>query len=303
MKAAGQGNIMESTINAETPRPLKTARQWWRWKYLKNKTAFAIIAAGAAVMILPIFWMVSTSLKEPGTQVMFPPEWLPKSLYLQNYSDVVQLIPLGTFFLNSVHVATFVVFAQLLTCSMAGYAFAKLRFPGRDIIFFVLLAAMMLPGEVTIIPVFLIMNKLGWVGSHKALIAPAFFGGVWNTFLFRQFFLTIPNGLEDAARLDGASPLRVFTRIILPLSKPVLATVAIFTFMGSWNDFFSPLIYLNRTELLTLPVGLTYLNNMGDVELGLLMAAAVLAMLPLLIVYFIGQRYFMEGITLTGMKE
>lgn len=263
---------------------------------------YALVAGGGLLMVIPFLWMVSTSLKTTAQSMAFPPEWWPAPFVWGNYARIWDFMPFFTFLLNSVKIAFFVVCGQLLTCSLAGYAFAKLRFPGRRALFLVLLSTMMIPSEVTLIPVFVIMKSLGWLNTHYSLIVPAFFGSVFGTFLLRQFFLTLPNDLEDAARIDGCSPFGIYWRIMLPLAKPSLATLAIFTFMGTWNDFMRPLIYLSDMDKMTLPVGLALISNHQDIRIPLIMAGAMLSLLPILVFYVCGQKYFVRGIALTGMK-
>lgn len=209
--------------------------------------------------------------------------------------------PFGRFFLNTLIVALASVAGQLIFCSMAAYAFARLRFKGRDKLFGLYLATMMIPAIVTIIPAFLIINMFGWMNTYWALFTPTV-SSVWGIFLLRQFFQTIPRDLEDAARVDGASEFTIFWRIILPLSKPALATLAIFAFMGSWKDFLWPLIVTNRMDMRTVEVGIATFSNLYNTDWPHQMAAAVVVMLPIIIVFFIAQKYFVRGITLTGLK-
>jgi multiple sugar transport system permease protein len=263
---------------------------------------YALVACGGALMIIPFLWMLSTSLKTTAQSMAFPPEWWPRPFIWENYTQIYEYMPFFTFLFNSVKITFFVLVGQLLTCSLAGYAFAKLRFPGRRPLFLILLSTMMIPSQVTLIPVFIIMKSLGWINTHYALIVPAFFGSVFGTFLLRQFFLGLPNDLEDAARIDGCSPFGIYWRIMLPLAKPSLATLGIFTFMGTWNDFMRPLIYLSDMDKMTLPVGLALLSNHQDIRIPLIMAGAVLSLLPILVLYIFGQKYFVQGIALTGMK-
>jgi multiple sugar transport system permease protein len=263
---------------------------------------YALVACGGALMIVPFLWMLSTSLKTTAQSMAFPPEWWPRPFIWENYTQIYEYMPFFTFLFNSVKITFFVLVGQLLTCSLAGYAFAKLRFPGRRPLFLILLSTMMIPSQVTLIPVFIIMKFLGWINTHYALIVPAFFGSVFGTFLLRQFFLGLPNDLEDAARIDGCSPFGIYWRIMLPLAKPSLATLGIFTFMGTWNDFMRPLIYLSDMDKMTLPVGLALLSNHQDIRIPLIMAGAVLSLLPILVLYVFGQKYFVQGIALTGMK-
>lgn len=269
---------------------------------LERLSIYLIVACGGTLMIVPFLWMLSTSLKTTVQSMAFPPEWWPQPFVWENYIRIYEHMPFFTFLFNSSKIVFFVLIGQLATCSMAGYAFAKLRFPGRKALFLILLSTMMIPAEVTLIPVFVIMKYLGWINTHYALIVPAFFGSVFGTFLLRQFFLGLPNDLEDAARIDGCFPFGIYWRIMLPLAKPSLATLAIFTFMGTWNDFMRPLIYLSDMDKMTLPVGLALLANHQDIRIPLIMAGAMLSLLPILILYVFGQKYFVRGIALTGMK-
>jgi multiple sugar transport system permease protein len=191
---------------------------------------------------------------------------------------------------------------KLLSASFAAYAFARLKFPGRDFLFLTLLATMMVPDQVTVIPQFIIMRAVGWTDSHNALIVPRFLGSAFGTFLLRQFFLTIPDELEDAARVDGASRFSIYWRIFLPLAKPALATLAVFTFMGAWNDLTGPIIYLSSKSQMTLTVGLTMFRGVHETKWHLLMAGTVISILPILVVYAAAQKYFVQGITMTGIK-
>lgn len=255
----------------------------------------------AATMLAPFLWMISTSLMGEYEVFQFPPRFIPSSLRWSNYPEAMGMQPFGRFFLNTAIVAGASVGGQLLFCSMAAYAFARLRFPGRDRLFGAYIATMMIPAIVTVIPAFLLVSRLGLINTYPALFLPTI-SSVWGIFLLRQFFLTIPRDLEDAARVDGASELTIFWRIILPLSKPALATLAIFTFMASWKDFLWPLIVTNRTEMRTVEVGIAGFNSLYSTDWPHQMAAAVLVLLPVIIVFFIAQKYFVRGITLTGLK-
>ena len=269
---------------------------------LERLVVYAVVAGGGVIMVIPFLWMLSTSLKTTVQSMAFPPEWVPQPFMWENFTRIYEYMPFFLFLYNSTKIVLFVLFGQLLTCSLAGYAFAKLRFPGRRTLFLILLSTMMVPTQVTLIPVFSIMKFLGWINTHYALIVPAFFGSVFGTFLLRQFFLGIPNDLEDAARIDGCTPFGIYWRVMLPLAKPSLATLAIFTFMGTWNDFMRPLIYLSDMDKMTLPVGLALLSNHEDIRIPLIMAGAMLSLLPILVLYIFGQKYFVRGIALTGIK-
>ena len=263
--------------------------------------AFVLLVLLACTMLVPFLWMISTALMSELEVYQFPPRFIPSALRWNNFAEAMQLQPFGRFFLNTAIVAAATVGGQLLFCSMAAYAFARMRFLWREKLFALYLLTMMIPAIVTIIPAFLIINAFGWVNTYWALFTPTL-SSVWGIFLLRQFFLTIPRDLEDAARVDGAGDLTIFWRIILPLSKPALATLAIFSFMASWKDFLWPLIVTNRTDMRTVEVGIANFNNLYSTDWPHQMAAAVVVMLPIIIVFFLAQRHFVRGITLTGLK-
>lgn len=263
---------------------------------------YALLALVAVLMLGPFLWMLSSSLKAEGDIFLFPPRAIPNPPQWHNYVETVQAMPFHLFTLNSFKIATLGTVGSVLTCSLAAYAFARLQFPGREKLFVVLLATMMIPGQVTMIPTFLIMKFIGWTNSHNALIAPHFFGGAFGTFLLRQFFLTIPNDLEDAARVDGASHFRIYWQIFVPLAKPALATLAVFVFMGAWNDLVGPVIYLSDIEKMTLTVGLAMFRGYNIVRWHLVMAGAVINVVPILTIYVLAQKYFVQGVTLSGLK-
>jgi multiple sugar transport system permease protein len=260
----------------------------------------ASLIAGSVIMLLPFVWMVSTSLKAPNEIFTYPPIWIPSDLVWENYIQTVSVMPFGRFYLNSLIVAVSVTALQLLTASLAAFAFARLRFRGREALFLLYLATLMIPFQVTMIPNFILIRFLSWFDSYQALILPPAFSA-FSTFLMRQYFLGIPKELDDAARLDGASSFRIWWQIILPLSGPVIAALTIFTFLNSWNDFLWPLVVTNSLEMRTLPVGLNAFQGQFKVEWNLLMAGSVIAILPVLIVYVIGQKSFVQGITLSGL--
>ena len=250
----------------------------------------------------PFVWMVSSALKNQIAIYASPPVWLPSPLTLDNFQAAWSEVPFGMFLLNSLKVAGCITIGQLVTCTMAAYAFARLRFPGRDILFAIFLSSLMVPGQVTIIPLYILMKNLGLVDNHASLILPAL-TSAFGTFLLRQFFLTIPRELEEAAIVDGAGLWRILLQIILPLSRPALAALAIFTFNYHWNDFFAALIFLTSPSNLTLPVGLNLLQgNYAGTSPAIVLAGVCLAVLPVFAVFMLGQRYIVEGITLTGLK-
>jgi multiple sugar transport system permease protein len=262
-----------------------------------------ILIIGAFIMIVPFIWMLSTSFKAPGRTFVYPPEWLPHPFVWQNYVEMWTALPFNQFFLNSIKIATLSTIGQLLTCSMGAFAFSILKFKGRDFLFLVLIATLMIPYQVTLIPTFILFSKIGWVGTHLPLWVPAFWGGAFGTFLLRQFYLTIPIDLAESARIDGANIFQIFTHIYLPLSKPAMATLGIFTFMWSWNDLLNPLIYVSELKQLTLTVGLSFFQNQYGGKWTLMMAGAVVSILPILLIFFFAQKYFIQGIAMTGIKR
>jgi multiple sugar transport system permease protein len=265
---------------------------------------FLILLAVAALMVGPFLWMFSTSLKTQEEIFRYPPRWLPDHFTLGNYRRIMDALPVARMLLNSFTIAVSATLGQLMSCSLAAYAFARMKFPGKNTLYFILLATMMIPAQVTMIPVFLIMRSLGLIDTLQALIVPALCGGAFGTFLLRQFFATIPVELEDAARIDGCGRFRIFWQIVLPLSKPALATLALFTFMSYWNDLLGPVIYLSSVEKATLTVGLANLqSDIMATRYDFLMAGSVLSVLPILALFLIGQRWFVKGITMTGLKQ
>ena len=270
---------------------------------LRNIPLHLLLAAGGVMWIIPFVWMVSTSFKHLSQVFVYPPEFIPNPWIWTNYPRAVTAGPFLQWVFNSLRIAVLVTVGQLFTCSLAGYAFARLRFPGRNAIFLIYLATMMIPGQVTIIPVFVMMNSLHWVDTPLPLIIPAL-TSAWGTFLFRQFYLTLPSELEDAAKIDGCSYFRIYTQILGPLAKPIFATQAVFSFMGHWNDLFGPLIYLQSKTAKTLTVGLLQFraDYQGLNQWGIMMAGLTLSVLPILIMFVVGQKYFVRGIALTGIK-
>lgn len=268
-----------------------------RWSHV---LLHLILLAGSVVMLLPFIWMLSTSLKLPSEIFTYPPVWIPSDFAWENYTRTVTIMPFGRFYFNSLVVAVAVTALQLLTASLAAFAFARLRFWGRNMLFLLYLATLMIPFHVMLIPNFIIMRFLNWYDTYQALILPPAFSAL-STFLLRQYFLGLPMELDEAARIDGASSLRIWWQIVMPLSGPVIAALTIFTFLNAWNDFLWPLVITNSLEMRTLPVGLTAFQGQFKVEWHLLMAGAVIAMVPVLLVYILAQRKFVEGITLSGL--
>jgi ABC-type glycerol-3-phosphate transport system permease component len=267
--------------------------------------AFSSLCALALLMMTPFLWMILTSLKTQQEALQFPPQLLPAEPRWENYLQLFTLVPFGRYFVNTVIVTGAVVVGQVFISSMAAYAFARLNFIGRDTIFLFYLATMMVPFQVTLIPLYLLVYQLGWVNTYWGLIAPGL-SSAYGIFLLRQAFLTVPADLTDAARIDGAGEFTIYARIFLPLNGPVLATVGVFAFLGTWTDLLWPLLIVRSEELRTLELGLAYFNSavpqFVQPNWPLLMAAAVVVMMPVIIVYLFAQRYFVEGITLSGVK-
>jgi ABC-type glycerol-3-phosphate transport system permease component len=297
-----------ATFTQAQPQPRPTYRPKRSWRFYARSVGRAVAVYGlllafSALFILPLLWTVSSSVKPIGSGMKFPPEFLPSAVVLDNYPQVFRMIPFARYFFNSVLVSSVAVTGELLSASLVAFAFARLRFPGRNFLFLVLLSTMMLPGVVTMIPQFVIWKTLGLVNTYAPLTAGSFFGPAFSIFLLRQFFLTINLELDEAAKVDGANEFRIYWQIILPLAKPALATIGIFSFMASWNDFMGPLIYLSDTDLYTLALGVNYLRNFrGGGELSYQMAAATMFVVPCIILYFIAQRYIIQGIVTTGLK-
>jgi ABC-type glycerol-3-phosphate transport system permease component len=245
--------------------------------------------------------MVSSSLKVEADIWLYPPKWIPSPVLWSNYPEALQLMHFPRLLYNTLVITITGTLGLLISCSWVVYGFARFRFPGRDLLFVLLLSTMMLPAQVTMIPVFIMFREFGWLNTFKPLIIPAFFGNPFFIFLLRQFFMTIPTELDDAAKIDGCSYVGIWWRILLPLSKPALATVAIFSFMGHWNDFLWPLIYLNDENKFTLTLGLATFRGLYSTRWGYLMAASLVVLFPCVAIYFFAQHYFIEGITLTGM--
>lgn len=264
---------------------------------------YLVIIGGAIIFLFPFFWMISTSLKTPVEIATTPPVWIPEKFQWKNYVDALSYFPFWRYLANTLFLVFMNVTGTLISSSLVGYAFARLRWPGRDMWFKILISTMMLPAVVTMIPQFILFRKLNWLNTYLPLIVPAFTGSATNIFLLRQFFKTIPNSLSECARLDGCSEFRIFAQIILPLCKPVLATVGITTFMFTWNDFLGPLLYINDKMMYTLSYGLRTFQIQSDSKWHLTMAASVVVAFPSLVMFFLGQKHFVEGVTLTGMKE
>ena len=263
---------------------------------------YLLLLLGCIVFIFPFVWMLQTSLKDLSQVYIWPPEWFPRPLFWDNYPEAWNILPWGRFYINTIRLAALRIIGTLLSCTLCAYGFARLKFPGRDALFLVMLSTMMLPGQVTMIPLYLWFSQLGWIDTLLPLVVPSFFGSAFFIFLLRQFFMTIPHELDDAAKIDGCGYVRTFYSIILPLSGPVLGVVAIFTFTGAWNDFLGPLIYLTGIENYVVAIGLQWFQTRLDAHMPRLMAMAVVALLPQIILFFFTQKRMIQGVTLTGIK-
>ena len=263
---------------------------------------YLILSFFAVTLALPLIWLLSTSLKTGGQTFVMPPVWIPNPFVWSNYAEAFRAVAFHEYFWNTARIVFFATTGALLTASLAAYAFARLRFPLREPLFLLVLSTIMLPSIVTLIPTFIVFRTLDWIDTFLPLIVPLWFGGgAFNIFLFRQFFMTIPLELDEAARIDGASNLRIYWGVILPLSKPVLATIAVFAFIHNWNDFFEPLIYLQSPENWTMAIGLRGFRGLYSTEWNLMMAASTAMILPLLVLFFFAQRYFVSGIQMSGL--
>jgi multiple sugar transport system permease protein len=276
---------------------IRTAKTWF-WKGL----VLLLLVVISIFILFPAVWMISTSLK-PNEQVMVdPPIWIPHPIMWSNYFKAWTSVPFTQYTINTTVYALIVVVGTVISNAMAAYGFARLRFPGRDFLFGVLLATMMVPGMVTMIPTYVMFSKIHWVGTYLPLIVPSFFASGFFTFLLRQFFLGLPEELMEAARIDGANELWIWWKIALPLSKPALATVAIWTFEGAWNDYVGPVLYLTNAKQYTLQIGLAMFRSQTDIYWQYIMAASVVVMIPVIIIYVVFQDYFVEGAALSGIK-
>jgi ABC-type glycerol-3-phosphate transport system permease component len=289
--------------------PTSEGQAAFRQRYhLKQKTGkvviFIVLVLFGVIFSLPLYWMLATSLKVETQIFTYPPVWFPNPIHWQNYLRAVSVIPFLQYAKNTLIICLFSAIGTTLSSSLAGYGFARIRWPGRDLAFILVLCTMMLPYQVTMIPMYIIYHKLHWIDTLLPLIVPSFFGYAFNIFLFRQFFRTIPSELSDAARIDGCNEFGIYARIILPLSKPVFATVALFDILYNWNDFQGPLIYLQDSKNYTLSLGLQSFGGYysRNLEPATLMAAAAIVVLPTLIIFFLAQRTFIQGITMTGIK-
>jgi len=280
---------------------METSRGRLFHNFTIKSVIYAFLLIGALSIAIPYVWMFVTSIKPVEEVQSYPPSFIVKNPTLLPYEDLFRIIPIMRYIWNSVYVAATVTIANIFFCSLAGYAFAKHRFWGRDKIFFILLGSLMIPWQVNMISGFILMRKFGWLNSYNSLIIPAM-AGVFGVFLCRQFIMSIPDDLVDAAKIDGCGEFTIYRLVILPLIKPILATLAIFTFLQQWNNFIWPLLVINSSEMRTLPLALSVLNGQFGTRFAMVMAGAVVATAPMLIVFFVFQKYFMRGVVLTGLK-
>lgn len=273
---------------------------------LRTVLIYLTLSVGALIFALPFIWLLSSSLKEPSKIWLFPPQWIPNPFRFENYIEALTEAPFLQYTINSMIIVVFNLIGTIVTTSMAAYGFARLRFKGRDLMFGILLATMMLPWAVTMIPKYMIFRSLGWLDTFMPLVVPSWFaagpGCIFYIFLLRQFFRTIPRDFTDAARIDGAGEFAIYWRVMLPLIRPALTVVAIFTFLYHWNDFLGPLIYLTSPDNYTVSVGLAAFKGLYATDWHYLMAASTVATLPVIVLFFAAQRYFIQGVVLSGLK-
>ncbi|WP_309382130.1 carbohydrate ABC transporter permease [Cerasicoccus frondis] len=265
---------------------------------------YALLVLGAIAFLAPFLWMVSTSLKPLNETMSIPPRWLPREFLWSNYPEAIDEMRFFWRYLgNTIFLCVLTVIGTVLSSSIAAYGFSRIEWRGRDQVFILVLATMMIPFPVVMVPIYTLFKVIGWTGTFKPLWVPTFFAGAFNVFLLRQFFLTLPKDLSEAARIDGCNEFQIFWHVILPLAKPAMIVVALFQFMATWNDFIGPLIYLNDQKDMTLALGLqAYQSQGGGTSWNYLMAASTLIVLPVIVLYFFCQRYFVEGIATTGGK-
>ena len=305
---------MTARVSSATPaRELAVERSYWRklgpLGWVVEILKYLVLAALAVSFMLPFFWMVTSALKDDSQVYTVPPIWIPNPAFWNNFWDAWSTQNFNLYLMNTVvKYAVPSTIGTVLSCAIVAYGFARLRWPGRDLLFGICLATMMVPGQVTMVPLFITFKYLGWINTYLPLVVPSFFGSAYFIFLLRQFFMSIPAELSDAARIDGASEFGILFRIVLPLAKPALTVVALFSFMGAWNDYFGPLIYVNKTE--QWPIALAIENLRGGIyqvgysrlEYPYLMAVSAIVTLPIVVAFFFAQRTFIEGISLTGLK-
>lgn len=291
---------MTTSVSTQTNMVIEKNRK--SFSYMRIFIYFFLIL-GSFMMMVPFIWLIRSSLMTNAQIFVFPPEWIPNPFQWSNYSEALTIVPFYRYFLNTMKIEVFTVIGVLLTSSLAAFSFARLKWPGKNIVFALLLSTLMLPYAVTLIPTFIFWKSIGMINTIVPLTVPAWLGGgAFNIFLLRQFFLTIPRELDEAAYMDGATPFTVYWKIILPLSKPALIVVGIFTFINVWNDFLGPLVYLGDNDSYTLALALASFKGMMNAQWGYLMAASAAITFPIVVLFFLAQKSFIQGITLTGLK-
>lgn len=266
----------------------------------KKMLSYVLMTIIGIILLIPLLWMVFTSLKPMEEIVRYPPTFFPEKIVWENYLDTIAAFPFWRYARNTLFITVLVVIGNVLSNSFIAYGFAKLDFPGKKLMFALVLSTMMIPGVVTMIPQYVLFSKIGWVGTYLPLIVPSFFGNAFNIFLMRQFYLSINNELIEAAEIDGANHLYIWSHLMLPLTKPALITIAINSFNAAWNDFLGPLLYIQDQEKYTLQIGLQVFQNQATTQWNYLMAGATLVLIPTILLFFFAQRYFIEGMDLTG---
>lgn len=272
-----------------------------RWLFTRVR-GYAVLLIFAVIFLLPFYWMFATALKGDEQLFLLPPAWVPSPAVWENFAQVFREVPFDKFLINSMVLVVWNVVGQVLSCTLVAYGFARLRFPGRDILFFVLLATLMVPRQVTLVPQFILFAKLGWVNTYLPLVLPAFAGSPFLIFLMRQYMMSIPMDLDEAATIDGANRLQILRHVIAPISMPAIVLVAVFTFTDVWNDFMGPLIYLNDPEKFTVTLGLSFFQGAKETSWNLLMAGSLMAMIPPMILFFLAQKRLLGGLAAAGIK-
>lgn len=303
MAAVDQSKPIQFQTGVETAAQNQRRRRARRQQLLSQMLLYLVLTLLGMVMLMPLLWLLSTSLKARGLEFTFPPQWIPEPAVWGNYYEALTILPFGRFFFNTVWITLLSTIGALISSSMVAFGFARIPFPGRRPLFMLLLSTLMLPYVVTLIPSFLLFKYLRWLDTFLPLIIPSFFGGgAFFVFLMRQFYATIPTDLDEAAEMDGAGYFRIWWSILLPLSRPVMATVVIFSFIWNWNDFLGPLIYINSMENFTLALGLAGFRSQHSARWNLLMAASTVVLIPVLVIFFAAQRYFIRGIVTSGLS-
>jgi len=298
--------MIETTTSSKPIEKVETQPKTKYFKSRKNQQKIGkiityIFLIGISIVLLaPLWWMVSTSLKPMQEVVQYPPTFIPESIQWSNYMETIRAFPFLRYARNTLFITFFVVLGNVVSNSFIAYGFAKIKFPGKNILFSLVLATMMVPGFVTMIPQYILFTKLGWVGTYLPLIVPSFFGSAFNIFLMRQFYMSINNELIEAAQIDGASHLYIWSHLMIPLTKPALITIGITSFNGAWNDFLGPLLYIHDERKYTLQIGLQTFQSQSSTQWNYLMAGATMVMLPTVLLFFFAQKYFIEGMDLTG---